>query len=276
MKLRKWLTSGLIHFFLLVIMGFFLLPVIWITITSFQYQNDLMHAPPRITWTSWTLNNFIELFNAPRFIISLENTVIITFVTTLIVIVISSMGSYALSRFQFRGKRPIMLMQFSLQMGPAVAFLIPLFMLMNALNLVDTKISIIATLTVFTIPVAMFIMISFFENIPHAMEEAACIDGCGNFEIFWRIILPMAGPGLVSSALVVFIMSWGELLLALPLAINKSITLPVYATSFVGMHFVDFGGSAACAVLSALPTILLMIIFRKHFVKGLLEGAIKG
>ena len=147
---------------------------------------------------------------------------------------------------------------------------------MNQLRLIDTHLGLIMTVSTFTIPISVWILFGFFRTIPREMEEAGLIDGCSRFGIFLRIVLPLARPGFISASIVTFILVWGELMLALPLTLFRAIPLTVFATSFSGVHFVNFGGAAATAIISAMPTIVVVLVFRKYLLKGLLEGAVKG
>ncbi len=147
---------------------------------------------------------------------------------------------------------------------------------MQTIHLIDTKFGLTLVFTVFTAPVAMWLMLGFFESVPKELEDAAFIDGCNRMGILCRIVLPLVRPGLVASGIVIFITIWGDLLIPLVLTVSEATTLTVFASSFSGIHEINYSGAAATAVTSALPIVLLTILFRKHLIEGLTEGAVKG
>jgi len=244
-------------------------------LTSFQSQVNLTSIPPKIEFANW-FENYRKLLNNDKFMLSLRNSIIVSLTTTILTLAFASMGAYAIARLNFKGKSFILFSNYSIQMGPAVAFLIPIFLIMRSLNLIDTLAGFIIAILVFTLPVSMWVLLGFFKSIPREMEEAGLIDGCKRFQIFLEIILPMSRPGLISAGIVTFILVWGELLIALPLTLSKSIPLTVFASSFSGIYFTDYGGAAASAILSALPTVIITLVFRNYLLKGLIEGAVKG
>jgi len=153
-------------------------------------------------------------------------------------------------------------------MGPAIVLLIPLFVILQKTNLIDTKGGLIAVFLLFISPVAMWLLLGFFQSVPKELEEAAYIDGCSKFYTFYKIILPIVKPGLLACCIVVFISVWGDLLIPLILTISKSTTLTVFSSSFTGIYEINYGGAAATSVLSALPTILIVLVFRNYLIKG--------
>ena len=274
-KLRKKIITIIIYGILSLIMIFYLAPFLWMLLSSFQLQQNLTKIPPEINFRTWQYNYGV-LLKSEKFLLSLRNTIIVSTVTTLLTLLFSGMGAYVLARFKFKGKALIMFSNYSIQMGPAVAFLIPLFLIMRSIRLIDTLLGFILSLLVFTLPVSMWILLGFFKSIPKEMEEAGYIDGCKRLGVLLKIILPMSRSGIISAGIVTFISVWGELLISLPITITKSIPLTVFASSFSGIYFTDYGGASASAVLSSIPTVIMTIVFRNYLIKGLLEGAIKG
>ncbi len=161
-------------------------------------------------------------------------------------------------------------------MGPAVAFLIPLFFIFKNLKMIDNIWAMILAITTFTIPMSMWIMLGFFKGIPKEIEESSIIDGCSKLQCFFRIVLPLAKPGIISACLVTFISVWGEMLIALPLTLTKATPLTVFASSFSGIQSTNFGGAAAVSMISILPIVAIVIIFKDYLLRGLAEGAVKG
>jgi multiple sugar transport system permease protein len=256
-------------------MLFMIGPVIWIIITSFQPMSNLMSAPLKVSFSDLTLTYYKELFGDPNFVKSLKNTILITSISTLVVLGISSLGAYAVARFYFPKKELFLFSILGLQLGPAVAFLIPLFIMIRTLRLIDTYLGVILIFVAFVVPIGIWLLRGFFEDIPRELEPAARMDGCSHFGAYFRIILPLAKGGLIATGTFIFISIWGEFLIPLVLTFSKATTLTVFASAFSGLHEVNYGGAAATAVISGIPTIILAIIFRRYLVRGLLEGSVK-
>jgi multiple sugar transport system permease protein len=264
-----------VYFVLIGITLFYILPILWVFLTSFQMQSNLVQVPPVISFDNWT-QNYSRLLNDRNFLLSIRNSIIVSLSVTILTLIIAGMGAYALARMNFKHKGPIMLLNSSMQLSPAITLLIPLYVIIRNLNLLDTLTGLTLAILVFTVPTSMWLLFSFFKSIPKEMEEAAYIDGCKRFEVLIKIILPMSLPGILSSAIVTFIGAWGEFLLALPLTVSRARPLTVYSSSFSSIHLVDYGGSAACSILSSIPTIIIAFVFRRQLIRGLIEGAIKG
>lgn len=274
-RLRKVVGRIASYGLLWGIMIFILGPIIWVAITSFQPMSNLMTVPPRVSLSEMSLTYYRELFEDAQFTKSLKNTISITSLSTLLVLAISALGAYAAARFQFPGKDVLLFSILGLQLGPAVAFLIPLFIMVRGFGLIDTHLGVILVFTAFVVPVGIWLLRGFFEGIPHELEPAARMDGCSRIGAFIRVILPLAKGGLAATSTFVFISIWGDLLVPLVLTFSRATTLTVFASAFGGMHNVNYGGAAAVAVLSGLPTVVLAVIFRRYLVRGLFEGSVK-
>lgn len=275
-KLKKRLELVVSYLVIIVMMIFFLGPFVWTVITSLQPEDILASKPPRVDFQRFSFQHYWTLFSSPSFISALRTTAVVSLVSTVLVMIIASFGAYAVTRFKFPGKSIFLFGSLSMQLGPAIAFLIPLFLIMQTIHLIDTKFGLTLVFTVFTAPVAMWLMLGFFESVPKELEDAAFIDGCNRMGILCRIVLPLVRPGLVASGIVIFITIWGDLLIPLVLTVSEATTLTVFASSFSGIHEINYSGAAATAVTSALPIVLLTILFRKHLIEGLTEGAVKG
>lgn len=270
-----WIKATIVYLLLVLFLIFFLGPIIWMGISSLQPQENLMRETYQFTFDD-VFVNYRNLFQNSRFLVSLRNTCLITVFATILTILFASCAAYAFSRFQFRGKNAVMFSVYSIQMGPAVAFLIPLFFIFRMLKMIDNIWAVIFAITTFTLPISMWIMLGFFRSIPKEMEESASIDGCTKLQSFIRIILPLAKPGMISSCIVTFISVWGEMLVALPLTLTKATPLTVFASSFAGVHTINFGGAAAVSMISTLPVIIIVLVFQKALLRGLVDGAVKG
>ncbi len=275
-KIKKRSRLVASYLVITVMMVFFLGPFVWILITSLQPEDVLASKPPRIDFQRFSLQHYWTLFSSSDFINALKTTAITTLVSTVLVMVLASFGAYAVARFKFPGKSVFLFGSLSMQLGPAIAFLIPLFIIMQTIHLIDTKFGLTLVFTVFTAPVAMWLMLGFFESVPKELDDAALIDGCSRMGILYHITLPLIRPGLIASGIVVFISIWGDLLIPLTLTVSEATTLTVFASSFAGIYEINYSGAAATAVTSALPIVLLTVLFRKNLIEGLIEGAVKG
>lgn len=269
------LKNVVIYVLLLLFLAFFIAPILWMLLSSLQPQENLMRIGYQFTWND-PFVNFQALFSDVKFLNALKNSVVLSVASTLLTVVFSACGAYAMSRCTFRMKKISMVAIYSIQMGPAVAFLIPLFFIFRQMRMIDNIGAMILAVTTFTIPMSMWIMLGFFSGLPRELEEAAMIDGCNRLTAFVKIVLPLAKPGMISACIVTFISVWGEMLLALPLTLTKATPLTVYASSFSGVYTTNFGGAAAVSVISVLPIIVLMICLRNYLLNGLTEGAVKG
>ena len=274
-RLRKSVFRFLNYLLVALIVLFMVGPVLWIIITSLQPMSNLMSVPPKVSWQSMTGVYYRELFANASFTKSLENTALITVISTAAVLIISCLGAYAVARFHFPHKEVFLFSILGLQLGPAVAYLIPLFIMVRQLGLIDTHIGVILVFVAFVVPLGIWLLRGFFEDIPRELEPAARMDGCSRFGAFYRIILPLARGGIMATAIFVFISIWGDFLIPLVLTFSRATTLTIFASAFGGLHNVNYGGAAATAVISGMPTIILAIVFRRYLVRGLMEGSVK-
>lgn len=277
---RKW-NNLLIQFFsyllLTILIIFSLFPAAWMILTSFKPMNEIYKSPPKIIIQNPTFLNYTRVLfksNIPR---AFLNSVVVAFFTILLNLVISILAAYGLTRYKFKGSETISIGMLFGQMLPAVVIVIPLYMIYNKLRLIDTYSAlIIANLTV-TVPMSVLMLKSFFLTIPRELEEAAKIDGCSNFGTIFRIIIPLAVPGIIAVTIYSFLHAWDEFLYALNFINSASIkTLPIAITEFKGQFVMDWGGMMSASVIISIPLMVLFLLCSKYFIKGLSEGAIKG
>jgi len=259
-----------------LLLAWLLSPFLWTLITSLQPYECLVSVPPRLELNRLNLGYYCILFSDEQFLTALKNSTIVILTATFISILLTALGGYAVGTFRVRGFSAIMFALLSIQLVPALALLIPLFVLFKTLNLIDTYAGLVIVFLVFQVPVGIWILRGFFESIPHELYDAARIDGCSRLGAFFRVALPLARPGILAVGIYTFITGWNDLLIPLTMSVYKTTMLTVYASSFGGLYQIDYGGATAVAVLSAIPTILLALIFRKNLMQGLTAGAIKG
>jgi multiple sugar transport system permease protein len=208
---------------------------------------------------------------------ALINSTIIASATVAISMTIGVFGAYAFARLRFRGARATLLLFLSTYMVPPIALVIPMYLIMVKLHLLDTRWGLIIVYCSFATPFVLWIMGNYFQTIPRELEDAARVDGCSRIGALFRVILPLARPGLLSTMLFAFLIAWDEFLYALVFtSTNASKTIPVAIAEFTGRFTTDFGLQAAGGILAAVPPVLIAIAFQRYIVGGLSAGAVKG
>lgn len=253
-------------------------PLYWLTISAFKLEQDYRAYPPVFFPSQLTLDSFIEVFTKNQLMNNLINSATISVVTTVITLLIGSMAAYAVQRGPLGKKaRNFFGLWFMVQkMYPAIATAIPVYLVMRSLKLIDTLLAMIIMNTSFNLPLVIWLMMGFFEQVPYELEESAMLDGSGFTHRFFNIILPITKPGLVASAILTFTATWNEFLFAVILSINKSKTLPVVIAGFITDRGLAWGPMAASALVTLVPVVILTLLVQKDFVKGMAMGAVKG
>jgi multiple sugar transport system permease protein len=257
-----------------VIFGVILFPPVVLFLTSIKTELDALSFPPKWIFKP-TLENYTEIFEFSPFTKYLLNSFIVASLNTGVVLVLGSFAAYSLARFKFKGADDIAFWILSVRMMPPVAAIIPIYIIMRNLRLLDTPWSLVITYLTFNLPFAVWMMRSFFREIPREIEESALVDGCSIFRSFRSIALPLAAPGLAATGILTFIFSWNEFLFALILTGSKAVTLPVGITGYMKETGINWGYMTAGGALALVPVILFTILAQKHLVKGLTMGAIK-
>ncbi|MHA7649409.1 carbohydrate ABC transporter permease [Mycobacterium sp. ML4] len=261
----------------ILVIGYALLPVLWIL--SLSLKPPSMVKDGRLIPSSVTLDNYRGIFRGDFFSSALINSIGIGLTTTVIAVVFGAMAAYAVARLSFPGKRVLVGMTLLISMFPAISMVSPLFDIERAVGLFDTWPGLILPYIAFALPLAIYTLSAFFREIPWDLEKAAKMDGATPAQAFAKVIVPLAAPGLVTAAILVFIFAWNDLLLALSLtATQAAITAPVAIANFTGSsQFEEPTGSiAAGAIVITIPIIVFVLIFQRRIVAGLTSGAVKG
>jgi trehalose/maltose transport system permease protein len=254
-----------------------LLPVLWILSLSLKPTSTVKDG--KLIPSSVTLDNYRGIFRGEFFSSALVNSVGIGLTTTAIAVGLGAMAAYAIARLAFPGKRLLVAMTLLITMFPAISLVTPLFNIERFLGLFDTWPGLILPYITFALPLAIYTLSAFFREIPRDLEKAAKMDGATAGQAFRKVIVPLAAPGLVTAAILVFIFAWNDLLLALSLTATKAaITAPVAIANFTGSsQFEEPTGSiAAGAMVITVPIIVFVLIFQRRIVAGLTSGAVKG
>lgn len=259
------------------IVVFCLLPFYWLLNISLKTGSDLSSAdifPPNPSF-----DNYTSIFELESFRRSVVNSAIVSLVTTLIGVVVGSFAAYALARLKMRFKFPLLALVLSITTFPQIAIAAPLFRLWTDIGLYNTLIGLVIPYLTFALPLSIYILVSFFREIPRDLEEAALVDGATNFQAFRKVVVPLAAPGLATTAILTFITAWNEFLLASTLTSSQNArTSPVAISQFTGssQFEVPLGTQSAASVVISIPLILLVLLFQKRIVAGLTAGAVKG
>ena len=274
---RGWLRPLLLWSAVVLICVFCLLPFYWLVNVSLKTGADLSQAdllPPNPS-----LDNYNSVFENADFTSALRNSVIITTITTFLALVFGSFAAYALARLRFRFKFLILAIVLSISTFPPIAIAAPIFKLWTDIGIYNTYTGLIVPYLTFALPLAIYILASFFKEIPKELEEAALVDGATHFQAFRKIVLPLAAPGLVTAGLLTAFFVWNEFLLAVTLTSSPSAyTVPVAVANFTGSteFEVPLGTISAASVIITIPLVVLVMLFQKRIVAGMTAGAVKG
>jgi multiple sugar transport system permease protein len=286
MKLpRKFFSKLLLSLLTIPVLAFIFAPVLWLFSASLSTQVELFQVPPHWVPQQPTFQNYLDIFfpsqaasSVPRtFAVSLINSLKIASAVTLICIVIGSLAAYALVRIPFKFNRTIQIGILGTRMIPEVSLVIPLFIIASSLDLINKPIVLIITYMSFALPYAIWMMAAFFQTVPIELEEAARLDGCTRLGILLRVVMPISVPGLISTAMFIFLLAWDEFFYALIFTSTLAAkTAPVAIAEFVGRYAVNVNGMMAGGIIAALPPVILGIIFQRYIVSGMTAGAVKG
>ncbi len=251
-------------------------PFLWQLITSLKPVSQLILLPPLLPKALY-LFHYVSVFTGQPFARFILNSLIVAGSTTIFSLIIGTFAAYAISRLRFPGRGLMLALVLSVAMFPPIATVSPLFLLIRWLGLRDHLLALIFPYITFTLPIGIWILTQFFRQIPRELERAAWIDGCTPFQSLYRIILPLALPGVASAAILIFIFAWNEFLYALTFTTTEaSRTIPVGIALFPGIHELPWGEIAAASVIVTLPLVVLVLALQRRIVAGLTAGALKG
>ncbi|MGX2041820.1 carbohydrate ABC transporter permease [Methylocaldum sp. MU1018] len=273
--IRNTIRRSAVLAFLLVATGVFTLPFLWALSLSFQPPGDVFSWPIELIPDEFTLQNYRRLWTEMPFAQWLGNSAGVALAVTLANLFFDALAGYAFARLRFPGRKVLFALLLATLMVPAHVTLVPKFMLLNALALVNTYAALIAPSVVQV--VGIFLMKQFFESIPPQLEEAARIDGCNRFQVFWRVVLPASRPALAALGIYTFQGNWNEFLWPLvATTTGDRFTLPVGLAMFRYEYRVEWTLLMAGAVLVALPTLLIFLVFQRLFIQGIAASGLKG
>lgn len=277
-KKTKAIKKSVLYILLSLYAVICVFPFIWMLLSALKPADEIRSAVPSFIIHQPTLENFKRVLVNNGFLTYIKNSLTISIAATLISMVIAVLAGYAFSRY-FR-KRLVKVSNFLMmlsQMIPGVLLLVPLYMIMKQMHMLETHISLILAYTTFVIPLCTFMMSSFFDTVPYDLEEAAEIDGCNKAMTLIRVILPVSVPSLISTGLYAFINAWNEFMFGYILVSSDSLrTLTPAIMLFKGANLVDWGGLMAASVIAVLPVTIIFLFLQKYFLAGLMSGSVKG
>jgi multiple sugar transport system permease protein len=267
--------------FLVLMLLYTAVPMIWMLLTSIKSGFAALQFPPQWWPSEPTLASYYKLLDPTNsvgqdFLRFFWNSLFVSTTTTILAVIVAVPAAYAFSRFDFPGRKFLFFAVLLRNMFPAVIFLVPLFILMRLLGLVNTHGSLILTYLTFGLPLAIWLLKGFYDNIPYQLEQAARIDGATRFQAFLLIVMPLSVPGIIATAIYSFIGAWNEYIFAYTfLNRNEQLTLPVGIQRFFSENTTDFPGLMAASFMMSLPVVVLFLLLQRYFVRALTEGAVK-
>ena len=278
MNRRRSPLSALGLYTAAVAVGLFaVVPFAWMLLTSIKPDGDITRFPPVLWPSSPDFSRYGDVLDA-GFATALKSSLIVSIGTTVGGVAVAALAGYALARFKMPLRRTLAFMIMAVQMFPMVVLIIPLFVVMRNLNLLDSYLGLIIAYLSFTTPLAIWMLKGFLEAIPKEMEEAAMTDGATRVGAMWRVVLPLAGPGLAATSIFAFIAAWNEFLFALTFITKDESRkpLPVVLQSFVGLSQENWGAIMAASVLFTLPVLVFFLLVQRRLTQGMVAGSVTG
>ena len=267
--------------FLAMLTLFTLLPMVWMVLTSVKTQFGALQYPPEWWPRTVTFEQYARLLSPANevgreFLGYMGNSLFVATLSTVLGVAVAVPAAYAFSRFRFPGRQLLFYAVLLRNMFPAVVFLMPLFILMRWLHLVNTSWSLILTYLTFGLPLSIWLLKGFYDNIPPQLEQAARVDGASRFQAFLRVVMPLSSPGIIATAIYSFILAWNEYVYALTFLNDKTkLTLPVGLQRFFTEYATNWPGLMAASFITSVPVVALFLVLQKYFVRALTEGAVK-
>ncbi|MEJ3654168.1 carbohydrate ABC transporter permease [Actinomycetes bacterium KLBMP 9759] len=268
---------------------YLVLPFYWIVTMSFMREVDALTVPPQWIPQHPTVENYasfvdpegLQALVGSRAVeetpYALGNSMVVATLTALLNLVLGVFAAYSFSRIRFRGSQALMMLYLLTRMVPGIAIIIPFYLVMRELDLLDTYLALILSYTTFALPVTIWVLKDFFRAVPRELEDAARVDRCGWFRTMWTVVLPISAPGLVAAAVFSFMTAWNEFMFALFLTSSTaSKTIPVIAANFATDVNTQFTLMAASGVVAVVPPLILVLIFQRLIVQGMAAGSVKG
>jgi ABC-type sugar transport system, permease component len=273
---KHWIGKIVIILVLLIGAVFAGFPIVWMLSNSFKSNTEIFSYPPRLIGEIFSWDAYKSIFTDPVKIRFFLNSYLISLSVTVLTLFVAILTAYSFSRYEFKLKKPLNMLIISIQAVPPITLLIPYFGLIVAMKLFNTYWALILTYMVFTLPYAIIMMTGYFNTLPKELDEAIMIDGAGSFQALWRILVPIARPGIVSVAIYTFMQAWNEYLFALTLTKTVNMrTVPIGIQLLMGQHSYEWNEMMAMSIVGCLPVLILFLFFQRYFIGGMTAGAVK-
>lgn len=260
---------------IVVVNGFF--PAVWILLTSLKTEAELVSKPITYWPRNLTLANYVQAFTDQPLLRYLGNSLAVATLSTILSLIVAALAAYAIARLNLRRRQLILTCIVASSMFPLVTLLVPIFQTMRSLGLLNTYTALVLPYTVLNLPVCTLVLVSFFQSIPRDLENAAMIDGCTRMGALWRVVVPLAAPGVFTAGILAFVNAWDEFLLALSLNASATMrTLPVGITLYQGEFTFPWPIISAALIVAIVPIAVLIAVFQERVVGGLTQGGLKG
>ncbi|MFH5181344.1 carbohydrate ABC transporter permease [Paenibacillus sp. TAB 01] len=277
-SLRRSFSASAVSFIVVVLyLVFLMFPLYWMSITAFKDNSVLFRIPPEWFPSHPVFTHFVKLLSDGAFVVFYKNSLIVSFGTTVLTLLVATLAGYGFSRFQFKFKELMLFSILSTQMLPVISLLIALYSIYNTYGLLNTRTGLTVALTTASLPFSIWMIKVFFDSIPISLEEAAKIDGVSRFGILFRIVLPLSKPGVFAVGVYTFILSWDDFLYSLTLINDDQLrTLnPGIAIRYMGEVSYDWANIMTICLTATIPIVLLFLFFQKYMVSGLTAGSVK-
>ncbi len=274
-RTKRYLKRVAVYLLMITVVAIYIIPTFWVISTSFKAEVDAFAIPPKWIFFKPTLSNYIKAFIDYNMLPNFKNSIIVTIGSTTLALLLGTPAAYALSRFRFKLRENIMFWFLSTRMAPPILVALPFFLISRELGLYDTLALLIIVNVLTNIAWVVFMMRSFFDDIPIDIDESAMIDGASWFGAFWRVVVPLTTPGLIATAVFSLIMAWNEYFFALVLTSINAKTLPAAITAFLTVHGLLWGPMTAAGTVVMVPILLFTLWMQKHLIRGMTMGAIK-
>lgn len=276
MKKGQRLGTIVSNVYLILLSVIAVFPLLWLLVSAFKSGSELLSNPTKIWPIDWTLENLKTVLFTLNFTVNIRNSLIIAASTTVIAIIISAMAAYGIVRFFPKFGNAMTKILVTTYMFPSIMLVIPYAMVMSTLNLTNTRIGLVLVYLSFSVPYAVWMLVGFFKTVPIGIEEAARIDGANKFQVFTQVVLPLVAPGIVATAIYVFINAWNEYLYAMILmSSSDKTTISVAVHTLEGADILNWGSLMAACAIVVVPSIIFFCFIQNKMAGGLSDGAVK-
>ncbi|WP_026693972.1 carbohydrate ABC transporter permease [Peribacillus kribbensis] len=265
------------YLFLVVFVFFVMFPFLWMLLSSIKPLSELFGDKAFTPFSSHpTFQSYVSVFVDYPFMRYLWNSAVVSTITTVYTVIVASFAAYAIARLQFKGKTFILGIVLSVSMFPQIATISPIYIFLKNIGLTNSYLGLIIPYTTFALPLSIWLLVTFYRKIPGDLEEAAKMDGATLMQTYWKVIMPLAVPGMFTTAILVFIAAWNEFLFALTINTDTNYkTVPVGIAMFQGQFTIPWGEISAATVVVTVPLVIMVLIFQRRIVSGLTSGSVK-